>query len=178
MSLAEHLEAAEQLPVDREAWRIEGDRTATWVLRKLKAARAELERIDAEADEEEARIEEWRAMSKSPIEADARFFEDSLVDYYRRLEAEREMPKTYKLPAGSITKRKAPDRIEVDDAEAFKDWAEASGRLDLLRIKIDPDKNALKNLNHDEEGRIIDYGEPVPGVRWAEGEDRYGAVVE
>jgi len=148
--LAEHLASdyPDPPPIDtpeRDSWQIDGDRQATWALRKLGGYVAEQARLQALADEERQRVEDWLADSTSGLRSQVQFFQDHLVGYLHRLLDENpELPKTYKLPTGKLSRRKGADRIVVDEQEPdrFVEWALANDRRDLLTIR--PSASAMK----------------------------------
>lgn len=164
-------------PEHRDGYRIGGDREATWALRKLAAAHAERDRIMAVAGEEIARITAWRNAAVRGPEADIDFFEAVLIDYRRRLEAENpNLPQTYKLPGGVITRRRSPVRAEVLDPEAFTAWALVH---DPAAVKVTPLVSALGSYQRTDEGDVVSPdGEVVPGVHVVGGDDRYAAKPE
>lgn len=182
--LAEFLAGEFDTPEDdetRERFVIDGDRTATWALRKLAAARAEADRIKMLAQAEVDRVKEWERQALAGPGRDINFFEGLLGEYLRMLQAEGRAKKSYKLPAGTITSRKAPDVLEVTDEELFRDFAEGWNRLDLLHIKITPNKKALKEAI-DEGVALIGFlcgvtpERAIPGARIVEGDVSYGAT--
>lgn len=149
---------------------------ANWAVRKIAQHRAVLAESEALYDTERARLDAWRADQQARC-ADAceflggllrRFHEDRLVDDPKA--------KTIRLPAGDLVARKAPDRIDVD-LDAFVPWAQATGRDDLLRVKVEPDKPAIRQAVGDvmEDGRVVhgDTGEFMPGVTWIDGDVRF-----
>lgn len=162
----------------REAWRIHSDREAAWALRKLAAALAEAERINRDAADEIEALKAWRDAALAGPEHDAGFFEAALVRYRVELEErDPDLPKTYKLPGGVITRRKRPDTYQVTDADAFTAWALANNR-DL--VKIEPRVSGLRDIVvHDNDADsvlVVDRnGEIVPGVEHHLGTDAYAA---
>lgn len=149
-------------PEAREAWAIDGDNTAVWALRKLAAQRDEIDRIDAAADAEIARIKQWQEDAKRGPERAAAFFEGKLIAYRRDLEEHNpNLPKTYRLPVGDICVRAGRSSVRVTDESAFIDWA-ADNRPSALTYK--PKVSALKDLPRSGERIIDETGEPVPGV--------------
>lgn len=151
-------------PAVRQAWEIDGDNTATWALRKLAQQRDELDRIDAAADAEIARIKAWQEDAKRPVERAAAFFEGKLISYRRRLEAANpKLPKTYKLPAGDIAVRAGRPSVKVTDETAFVAWA-IDNAPDALSYR--PKVSALKDMDRADDGHLVEpeTGELVPGV--------------
>lgn len=139
----------DDLPIDHELteeqaqrFRIDGDRTAQWAMRRLADLRAEEARDAATYDAEVDKLKDWANRRHKSREWDLSFFERHLEDYARRQRAETGR-KTVDLPSGVVrtTERKA--RVIVDDDAAFIAWAQANDRLDLLRLSTAVDKAAV-----------------------------------
>lgn len=150
----------------REVWTIPDSEAANWAFRKLAHAQEELARIKADAAAEIARIQAWADDASRPLESDAAWFTGRLIEYRRRLEdADPTLPKTYRLPFGSITRRKLPDKTVVTDKAAAIAWAQEHApdavKLDLLVSQL-PDADP-------------ETGELVPGVERVVGVDKYDA---
>lgn len=169
-----------------EAFAITDDSAATWALRKVARAEAEVARVLAVANGEIARINQWKADAcRGPVD-DIGFFKAHLVDYRRRLEdADPKLPKTYKLPAGDLTVRKGPSRVEVTDEEAFVAWAEVNDP-ELLSRKplVSRLKDGYRPVPPDGDETVervtsivSGSGEVVPGVRQVFEPERYGVKV-
>jgi phage host-nuclease inhibitor protein Gam len=74
----------------------------------------------------------------------------------RLLEEDPKGNKTVKLPHGTLKARKQQDKWEYDD-ETIIEWAKANKSLSLIRIKEEPDKQAIKEY-------VKMTGEVIPGV--------------
>lgn len=149
---------------------------ANKLLREIRANqrdRAEFERV---AREERERIEAWLTDHCAGIEERNRELEERLAGFARAWK-----DRTGHAPPAVLNGvlRLTPPRfrIEVTDPEAFRDWAEGNQRLDLLRIKVEPDKTAIQKIvtegpavfeeSPDEERRpavIEGEGEAIPGL--------------
>lgn len=157
---------------ERERWVCDDDDKAGWALRKLAAAEAERERIKRLAQAEIARIEAWATDADRQVARDVDFFTSQLIGYRRRLEAsDPKLPKTYKLPAGSIARRAGRTSVKVVDERAFVEWA-YEAKPDALTMR--PKVSALADYP-DTSGYIVDpdTGEQVPGVERVRGDDHY-----
>ena len=108
-------------------WRIEDDAKANWALRKLDQKQREIDRIEANVRREIDRINALKDAAVKTLKDDLSFFAMHLTGYRRRLEQDnKDLPQTYKLPSGVITRRKGQSRMEVTDEQAFIEWAEAN----------------------------------------------------
>lgn len=149
-------------------WSIGSDGEANWALAKVKRARWELARIDEMVVYEIDRIRTRAAQIRRPHEASDRFFSSHLAAYLRAQQERGRAGKTYKLLNGDLKSRAGSTIVEVDE-DTFRDWAEANARLDLLNIKVAPNKPAIK--------KALDAGEQIPGVTLAQNDDSYSVAV-
>lgn len=161
-----------------EPFRIENDASAAWAMRKLRRAQAEVQRVKHAAGAERLRLTHWEGDSLVAPNRDIEFFTAALVDYRHRLEAaDPDLPKTYKVVGGSITRRKAPDKVEVTDEQAFVTWA-LTNAPEALSAPT-PLVSTLKGDGYDTtaDGEIVrlEFGDAVPGVRLVPGVDQYAA---
>lgn len=157
---------------DRERWEAHDDGEADWVLRKLAAAKAEADRIKRNAAAERNRVDVWEDDALRQVQHDIDYFEGQAIRYRRSLEATNpDLPKTYKLPHGSIARRKGSESVQVTDEDSFVDWAQTHAPEALNRTVA---KAVVKGWGHMDDGTVIsDCGEKVPGVSVVRGEDRY-----
>lgn len=181
--LTDHLLAdgpALEEPDQREAFRIDGDRLANWALGKLAAAQAEDDRLRQLAEAERARVTEWEDDARRAVRHDIDFFTGKLIDYRRQLEADDpKLPRTYKLPGGSITVRAGRDRLTVTDEAALVEWALEHPEMGALSMKPLTSKLAdLPRVVFEDEGPgcVIDTttGAAIPGVVVTPGQPTYG----
>jgi len=179
--------------VDEEGrWSIMGyqpearDGVATWAMRRLGKIKAERARIVAVADAEVRRIGEWVDSADKPLEGDENFFTGCLTEYLRHIRRERgedednPVTKSYRLPTGTITGRRQPERIEVVDEERFVEWAKESGNASLIRTKEAPDKAAIKRMKVGADGVtvILEGGEVARFVEVRRSPERLEAKPE
>lgn len=160
----------------REAWRIHSDREATWAIKKMRAAQAELDRVKEEYDAERELLDQFLKDASAGPERDLEFFKGHLIAYRMELEdRDPDLAKTYKLPGGNLTRRAGSKVIEVTDLDEFRKWALTGQRYALL--SVGPAKQAIKDLlravhgtleNGDDDpiGLLIDQetGEAAQGV--------------
>lgn len=165
---------------DAPVWEVTDDAAAGWCMRKIGRANSELLRFQEAADYEVARIRRRLDEVSAPLARTVGFFESKLIDYRRRLEDESpELPATYRLPHGDITRRKGRARTLVLNAEEFTAWA-LRWAPDAVTVK--PLTSTLTKAERFEvtaEGRVVDTssGELVPGVEVAVSPPSYGVKV-
>jgi hypothetical protein len=203
-------------PEARERWQVDGDRTAGWAMRKLAQVRAETARLTdlhaidraaltARFEESCAEQDAWLSDATAGAVEFAALLNGKLLDFQRRVAPEGEaMPRSYRVPGGTLTARRNPPSVDVDGAreKELVDWCLANDRRDLLDIK--PSKAAIKaqvgltlrapGITVDGKGTALvpgeasplvtadgldeDTGEVLPGVTYRVGDERYAAVPE
>lgn len=183
--LAEHLAAGPDLTDQghRDTWTIDDDELANWALRRLAAAQNEIARIRHAARTEIARVEAWADDAEQAVRHDVDFFTGRLIDYRRRLEAaDPKLAKTYKLPAGSISRRAGRAKVQVLDEAALTAWAlKECPEAVAVRVLTTPlaDQRRYQPVgNVDDDGTrvLVDAdGAVVPGVQVVTGPDTYAA---
>lgn len=145
---------------DRERFKIEDDSQATWAMRKAAAARARLTEIQAIADAEIERIQQWAEHeSRVPIR-DLDYFEGILIEYGRQQRAEGR--KTVSTPYGSIKSRSGQARFVFSDKAQFIEWARAN-RPEWLVVKEDVSLSALRDASITASADP-ESGEVIPGL--------------
>lgn len=144
----------------REEFKVTDLKSATWVLRKLRAVNEKMNEINNVAAEQIASINEWAEKEVKSLNDDKEYFEGLLSAYYIE---ERSKDKKFKLstPYGKVTSRKTSKYI-YEDEQAIMDYC-YTNEIDAIRVKTELDKTALKKLCKDGVNQVT--GEIVPGVR-------------
>ncbi len=158
-------------PEQRVRWRVDGDKTATWALGKLKAARTEAERLRANAKELIEEIQYQLGLDLKGPEDDAAFFEGCLTDYYRRLlDANPDLPRSYKLPNGKLKRRAGRQSTVVFDSEQLVAWLQDNA-WGLLKVepKVAEIKKAFPDLTDPQSGEVL------PGIHFDPGTESFSA---
>jgi hypothetical protein len=156
---------------ERETWRIDGPNEASWALRKLARCQQQMAAINAQADAEVARVEQWRQDTLREHVRDAEFFTGKLTDWHRReLSAEAQVSdlsqltdeqwkklrgKTRKLSAGNVSVRRTGPTVTVENEDQFLRWAKDERLFELLNVS--PSRSAIKRA-------VFEDGESIPGV--------------
>ncbi|MDQ3107839.1 MAG: host-nuclease inhibitor Gam family protein [Actinomycetota bacterium] len=154
---------------------------ADWHIRKLARLRRHMAENEAIAHAEIQRIRMWLEEENAKLQRQAAFYEQNLAQFHRALLETDPKRKTVSLPAGALRARKHPDRVEILDADMFITWADAAGRSEFVRTKVEPVKSEIKRLLSTtdielEHGLVLSdptTGEAVPGVVWIEGETSF-----
>lgn len=157
---------------------------ADWALRKIARAEARLVEDETVAALEIERVAQWIDERRRATENETRWARDALERYHREALAMDERLKTISLPSGKLKAYKRPDQWDVD-AETFCPWAQDNAR-ELVRVKVEPDKAAIKNLlvAREDLSTAIESGatdpatgEIVPGVTITPGTVRFSVEV-
>lgn len=172
------IEAAEGVPWADEPWRPEDESAADWVARKALRAAQTLAAKQAQRDRLVAQADAWLASERKRLDSTIAWAEGLLADWLAgEIDADPKGKKSRELPCGVVVKRTAGrTTTEIVDLEAFKDWAEGNGHVELLRIKVEPDKRELNKLPGDpEDGFVVDpeSGERIPGLGRTVSPDSY-----
>ena len=148
----------------KQRFRVEDDGAAAWAMRKLRTIRSkQAENAQLYADEL-ARLNLWLDEVNKPLDNDANYFESLLNDYAIRCrDNSDDGRKSLNLPTGKVTTRLGGPRWEVD-SEPFLAWAKTN-QPDLIRIKEEPNIQALKEFTVKDDVAITSDGEVIPGVR-------------
>lgn len=128
--------------IEKQRFKVDSLESANWCLRKLAALEKQQSEIDALAQKEIERIQNWQQSEKEKIDFSKRFFECLLEEYFR---SEREKNPKFKLstPYGKVSSRKQQPKWTYDD-EKLLNSLESAGLKDFIRIKKEVDKAALK----------------------------------
>lgn len=147
-------------------------------LRRLAKARSDALAIMQIAEQQIAKIDEWRKSQMDPINRRITWHTQQLSNWHCAVLANDDRRKTISLPSGRLEARRKPGHVEVLDADEFTQWAEVNAPQ-LLRVSTSIDKAAVKQMACDDAGvPITPDGEPVPGVVSVTGETVFRIKVE
>ena len=145
-----------------EGFQVTDDQKADWAIRKLASVRRKQAENKKIYDAEIIRITEWLSSVNHALEKDASYFEAVLTPY--ALLQRSDGRKTISLPHGTIKTTAGQPKIEIESEDRFIEWALVNDP-DLLKIKTDIDKTAIKALITDDNVVISTQGEIVPEVK-------------
>ena len=159
------LDEMEQIKEELEQSRFKVDslEAANWCFRKLAVLEKQQSEIDALAQKEIERIQNWQQSEKKKIDFSKQFFECLLEEYFR---SEREKNPKFKLstPYGKVSSRKQQPKWTYDD-EKLLNYLESAGLKDFIRIKKEVDKAALKKAVEVVNGQAVtEDGEIIDGI--------------
>jgi phage host-nuclease inhibitor protein Gam len=140
-TLQEFLDDQEQ--VNSEAFVIDTEEKANWALRKIRSLQEKKKDNVALAEAEISKIDAWLESVNEKVERDTEYFQSMLAAYAQKRRNEDPKFKSLKLPQGKIAFRKQQPKWEYDDAKLIQSL-KSSGLEDLIRIKEEPDKTAIK----------------------------------
>jgi phage host-nuclease inhibitor protein Gam len=152
-------------------WAVEDAGGAEWALRKLRKAETELAGVDELAEKQIAAIEAWRDSEHERLRPELAHWPALLAVYHRDRLKEDPDAKTIRFDAGTLTARKLPDGIVIEDETALLDWALEHEPSRFVRVKESLNKEAVKEA-------VLKAGEVVPGVTPVEGEVRFAVKVD
>lgn len=136
-----------------------------WALRKMAAIDAKIKEVNALADAEIERIENFRKQELSSLQQSQDFFQGLIGEYALKRRDEDPAFKSEKTPYGRITWTKRQPKWNYNNDEVIN-YLEENGRRELIRVKKEPVKTEIKKLFQvNEDGRVFDEnGQEVPGI--------------
>jgi phage host-nuclease inhibitor protein Gam len=171
---AERLDDALDLDAPEEDtpghWQITDPGSADWALRKLGKVDAEAHQVSELAEQQIAAIEAWRGAEHGRLGAQREHWETLLAIYHRARLEEDEKAKTIRLPHGTLTARKLPDGIVIEDEDALMAWL-GLNEVGYIRVRRDLDRAAIKDA-------VLKNGEILPGVEVKPGDVRFTVTTE
>lgn len=175
-SLHEYLDQKEG--VNDEHFTIEDESQANWALRKIKQLQDEKEKNVSLANAEIEKIEEWLNATNDQVQQSIDYFQSLLAEYAMEQRKNDPKFKSLKLPNGRIGFRKQQPKWEYDNEKVIE-ALKASERDDLIRVKEEPDKSAIKKAFKVAENKVInpDTGEVVEGITIEQREDAFSVEV-
>jgi len=177
--VTERLDAAIEQDVEprnRDTWSITTMDQAAWASRKLRAAHAELDEIDAWQTREIDRIKNAATAERNRIQSSASFFENALAVYLNGLINQGRKTKSLDLPGGRISIRTKADKLEIDDETQALAWLKEHELTTAVRVKESIDKRGLLDAVTKDGSTLViaGTGEIIP---WARLEPQADSVI-
>jgi phage host-nuclease inhibitor protein Gam len=175
-TLQEFLDDQEQ--VNAESFVIDTEEKANWALRKIRSLKEKKQDNIALAEAEISKIDAWLESVNEKVDRDAEYFQNMLAAYAQKRRNEDSKFKSLKLPHGKIAFRKQQPKWEYDDSKLLESL-KSSGLDDLIRIKEEPDKTAIKKrlVVSGEFAVNPDSGELIGGITIQQREDDFKVEV-
>lgn len=159
----------------RQAWRIDGKKTAAWAMEHLADYVRRQEENKAVAKDRIEAINAWCKEENDKLQGSVEHFAGALMTWHMSIvtadpddeeEWEKEKNKTISLPDGKLTVRKGSYKTEIDDKAALHSWANLH-RSDLLVVGLASDVKS-RVAKH-----IEDTGEVPPGVTYERSQPKF-----
>ncbi|HZK02175.1 MAG TPA: host-nuclease inhibitor Gam family protein [Anaerovoracaceae bacterium] len=165
--------------IEKENFKVEDKEQATWVLRKIKALKAQIKETNELADMEIERIRIWQERENQSAEDSISYFKGLLHTYMQGERALDPNLKSIKLPHGTVRFRKQQPEYVRDDNKLIK-WAITVGEWNLVKAKESLDWATLKknisvvdgNAIHKKTGEVIEHINIIPR------DDKFEVVVD
>lgn len=172
MELHEFLDQKEQ--IEDESFEIKDEQQANWALRKIKQHQEQKEKNTEIAVEEITKIEEWLKTVNDSAQDSIDYFQGLLGKYAMEQRESNPDFKSMKLPNGNIGFRKQQPKWNYDDKKLVE-YLKENEETELIRVKEEPNKSAIKKLFIVQDGKVINpgTGEVVEGVEVEERQDKF-----
>lgn len=150
---------------DSAGFTIDTPELANWAFKKIKAMQQEIQDKKDFAQREKEKIDAWLEKETTPDQDSINFFENHLIQYYKRLQAEDPKAKLT-TPNGKVQSRKRQPKWEFKDEPLIEylkqtdpDKLETQYKYNKAEMKkqfkiLDPEKSSKVV---DENGELIDF---------------------
>jgi phage host-nuclease inhibitor protein Gam len=138
---------------------------ATNYMAKVDFVNRKIEEIEKVYKEYQEKIKKWRDEQINEFSGKKEFYEQRLIEYYA-IEKNRNEKFKLKTPFGEVTQRETSKWIYDKDEGKIVRQLKTLGHEELVRVKEELDKNALKKKFKVSEGKVLDSetGELLEGV--------------
>lgn len=164
MNQLQRIEIEEVTPEVKETFRVTDTDSLNWAFRKMQAYQQELTEVNNLARSEMERIQAWQEREQNRISEQMEFFE-SLIRQFA-LEQRAQNPKfKVSTPYGKVGFRKQQPKWNYDETKLVESL-KAIGHTDLVRVKEEPDKAAIKKRFTVDGTQVVDteLGVIIEGV--------------
>lgn len=147
-------------------WRIDGERTANWALRRLADAMADIAAAEAVAAEQRQRTDAWLERRCAAARRTASFMESRLKDYLRARVAADPRLRTIPLPDGDLKATASTSLLPATTDDALLAWCKEH-HPEFVKVDESVKKGELKKaLRANPQGGLLPVlaatGEAVP----------------
>lgn len=151
---------------EKDRFVIDNDSKAEWALEKIKAEKADMERLVSLCEQKIAEYQEKIELFKKQYENSTSFLVSCLQQYFNTVPHKKtKTQETYKLPSGTL-KLKYPGPEFVRDEETLVKWLKDNNYTDHIKIKESADWASLKAKVKVDKGNVItEDGEIIEGVK-------------
>lgn len=159
-------QAAVEEVMEDEGFSIKDDRTAEWALKKIRAAKEEMDRIVADCAEEIDYYQAVQEAASKKYENSTGFLKGKLLEYFGSVNhQETKTQESYKLPSGQLVMKKAKLDLEHDD-EKLIGFMKANGYGEYIKVTEKPAWADFKKTLTMVDGAVVskETGEAVEGV--------------
>lgn len=139
---------------NQETFKIEDLKGASWALRKIKECKESILEKEELAKAEKERIEEWLNNETKSDLVSLEYFNGLLLQYYKELK-QKDPKAKISTPYGKVTSRKTK-KWNYESEEKFLEYLTCNGYKNLVRVKKEIDKNAVKEKYIAKDGVFID----------------------
>ena len=150
-----------------ESFVCDSDMKADWIMKRIREARADRDRMVA-----------WYKQAIADIEKQTDFntahLESLLFDYFQTVPHKAtKTQESYSFPGGKLTLKKQNAEYKRDDATVIE-WLKANGQERFVKVKEELDWSGLKAETTVFDGNIVNAdGEIIPGVTVTEREPKF-----
>lgn len=153
--------------ITSEGFAIDNDGKADWAIRKIAEEQAELDRLEAVAQQQKAEIDQRIEAERKRIEQRTSYLRAELERYFDTVPHRKTKTKeSYRLLSGSLTRKKGGVEYTRDDKKLAA-WMQHNGYADLVKTEPKPAWGMFKKLlTPTESGAVTlaETGEVVDGV--------------
>ena len=172
MELQEFLDR--KIQDDNEAFKVTNEGQANWALRKIKQLQEEKKKNEQIAEDEINKIKSWLDHVNKDADDSIEYFKSLLAEYAMKQRENDPKFKSIKLPNGRIRFVKQRPKWVYDDKLLLKSLKEQDAE-ELIRVKEEPNKAAIKKLFVVQNGKLINpgTGEVIEGVEVVERGEKF-----
>ena len=149
----------------RRRFKITDKGQLSWALRQKAALQAKKQEIEEYAKQEIQRVKDWMEQEMETLNRSEEFFDGLIQEYAMNRRLEDPTFKSEKTPYGTIQYKKQQPEWKYDNDKLIQ-YLQQKGRTDLIRIKPEPNKTAIKKSFEIVGNQVVDpqTGEVIEGI--------------